>query len=83
MGQIEAEVLAQEGVESGNVWGNELSRVGGKGGLRALVTPVLSYKLTKIGDGAATSSFMLHRGCYATVVLREFIKPPNPLAAGF
>jgi len=83
MGQIEAEVLAQEGVESGNVWGNELSRVGGKGGLRALVTPVLSYKLTKIGDGAATSSFMLHRGCYATIVLREFIKPPNPLAAGF
>jgi tRNA pseudouridine13 synthase len=83
MGQIESKVLAQEGVESGNVWNNELTRVGGKGGLRALVTPVLNYKLTKIGDGATTSSFMLHRGCYATIVLREFIKPPNPLTAGF
>jgi len=83
MGQIEAKVLAQEGVESGNVWSNELSRVGGKGGLRAIVTPVLGYRLIKIGDGAATTSFMLHRGCYATVVLREIIKPPNLVAAGF
>jgi tRNA pseudouridine13 synthase len=83
MGQIEAKVLAQEGVESGNVWGNELSRVGGKGGLRALITPILDYKLIKTGDGTATSSFMLQRGCYATIVLREFIKPPNPVAAGF
>jgi tRNA pseudouridine13 synthase len=83
MGQIEAKVLAQEGVESDNVWSNDLSRVGGKGGLRAIVTPVLGYKLIKIGDGVATTSFMLHRGCYATVVLREFIKPPNLVAAGF
>ena len=83
MGQIEAKVLAQEGVESGNVWSNELSRVSGKGGLRAIVTPVLGFKLIRIGDGAATMSFMLHRGCYATVVLREFIKPPNLVAAGF
>ncbi len=30
----------QEGVEVGNFWVNELSRVGGKGGLRAIVTPV-------------------------------------------
>jgi tRNA pseudouridine13 synthase len=83
MGQVEKEVLTQEGVEVGNLWVNELSRVGGKGGLRALITPVLGFKLQKVGDEEAMLSFMLHRGCYATVLLREFIKPPNPVTAGF
>jgi tRNA(Glu) U13 pseudouridine synthase TruD len=83
MGQIEKEVLTQEGIENGNLWLNELSRVGGKGGLRSLVTPVLGFKIQKIRDQEATLSFMLQRGCYATIFLREIIKPPNPVAAGF
>jgi tRNA pseudouridine13 synthase len=83
MGEVEKEVLAQEGVELGNLWVNELSRIGGKGGLRSIVTPILGFELQKIGDETVTLSFMLHRGCYATVFLREVIKPSNPVAAGF
>ncbi|MGE5188373.1 MAG: tRNA pseudouridine(13) synthase TruD [Betaproteobacteria bacterium] len=83
MGQVEKEVLTREGVEIDNLWLNELSRVGGKGGLRTLVTPVLDFKLQKIGDEKVMLSFMLHRGCYATVFLREIMKPQNPVAAGF
>ena len=83
MGQVEKEVLMQERVEVDNLWANELSRFGGKGGLRALVTPVLDFKLQRIGDEKVMLSFMLHRGCYATVFLREIMKPQNPVAAGF
>jgi tRNA pseudouridine13 synthase len=83
MGEIEATVMSEEGVEVGRVWANELSRVGGKGGLRALLTPVKDFKLQNVSASSSTLSFMLHRGSYATVVLREFIKPKNPVAAGF
>ena len=27
--------------------------------------------------------FMLHKGSYATVVLREFMKPEDPASSGF
>ncbi|MCL5949432.1 MAG: tRNA pseudouridine(13) synthase TruD [Candidatus Bathyarchaeota archaeon] len=89
MGQLENEVLEQEGVEADNLRFNVLSRTGGKGGLRTAVTPIKDFKLQSVSanqDGSelqATVSFMLLRGSYATVVLREIIKPSDPIAAGF
>ena len=83
MGQLEIDVLKQEGVDVGNIWVNALSRVGGKGGLRAVTTPVKDFKLQNVSDGIVQLSFMLQRGCYATVVLREVMKPFDPLVAGF
>ena len=83
MGQIENEVLAQEGFEAADTWANELTRTSGKGGLRAATTPVKDFKLLDSSSESATLNFMLHRGCYATVVLREIIKPVDPVAAGF
>jgi tRNA pseudouridine13 synthase len=89
MGQIENEVLEQEGIEATNLPLNVLSRAGGKGGLRTVVTPIQDFKLHSIlenvtGDGVqATVSFMLLRGSYATVVLREIMKPFDLIAAGF
>jgi tRNA(Glu) U13 pseudouridine synthase TruD len=68
---------------------NVLSRSGGKGGLRTVVTPIRDFKLQSIsanpaGDGVqATASFMLLRGSYATVVLREIMKPSDLITAGF
>lgn len=68
---------------------NELSRVGGKGGLRATVTPVRDFKVQNIsgkieGVGCqAKVSFMLLRGSYATVALREIMKPSDLIASGF
>jgi tRNA pseudouridine13 synthase len=89
MGKIENEVLDQEGVDAENLRFNVLSRAGGKGGLRAAVTPVKDFKLESFsandnGSGCtAKLSFMLLRGSYATVVLREIMKPSDPIAAGF
>lgn len=83
MGQIEREVLAAEGIEDGPIRLNQLSRVGGKGGLRTVTTPVRNFKVLKSADDSVTFSFMLLRGCYATVLLREIIKPADPVSAGF
>jgi tRNA pseudouridine13 synthase len=89
MGQIECDVLEQEGVEVDNLHFNELSRAGGKGGLRTTVTPIKDFQLQSVSGNArgsgyqANVSFMLLRGSYATVVLREIMKPSDPIAAGF
>lgn len=89
MGQIENEVLEQEGVETEKLHFNELSRTGGKGGLRTAVTPVKDFRLQGVSERAdgkgyeAKVSFMLLRGSYATVVLREIMKPSDLITAGF
>ena len=89
MGQIEKEVLEEEEIKFEDPQINVLSRVVGKGGLRTAVTPIRDFKLQKVTadaggkDCQAELSFMLLRGSYATVVLREIMKPKNPITAGF
>ena len=78
----------QEGIKAEELQVNVLSRTGGRGGLRAVVTPVHDFKLQSVsankdGVSEAKVSFMLLRGSYATVVLREIIKPSDPISAGF
>jgi tRNA pseudouridine13 synthase len=89
MGEIERKVLEKEKIPLENLRFNELSRVGGKGGLRTAVTPVKDFKLQSVSANTYGSecqvavSFMLLRGSYATVVLREIMKPSNLITAGF
>jgi len=89
MGQIEREVLENEEANIGELQINPLSLVGGKGGLRTAAAPVGEFtcnvsKSEGRGMGCeAELRFLLQRGCYATVLLREMIKPLNPLTAGF
>ncbi len=89
IGQIEIEVLEQEGIKAENCHVNVLSRTGGRGGLRTAVTPVKDFKLQNVlanqeGSGyQAKVSFMLLRGSYATVVLREIMKPSDLISSGF
>jgi len=88
MGQIEREVLEKEAIKLEELRVNPLSRVGGTGGLRTAAAPIRDFKLgvsaNKDGKGCqAELGFMLFRGCYATVLLRELMKPRDPLAAGF
>ncbi len=89
MGQMEKEVLEQEGFSAENLRVNVLSRIGGKGGLRTVVTPVLDFRLQDVSADAsgescqAKLSFMLFRGSYATVLMREIMKPTDPIAAHF
>ena len=89
IGQIEKELLEQEGISMQNLHFNELSKVGGKGGLRTAITPVKDFKLENVSANTvgirsqAKVSFMLLRGSYATVVLREIMKPSDLITAGF
>ena len=89
MGEIENAVLEADDVKTENLRINAISTIGGKGGLRTIVTPIKDFKLLNIspsvsGKGCqANLSFMLLRGSYATVVLREIMKPSNPITAGF
>jgi tRNA pseudouridine13 synthase len=83
MGDIEREVLEAEGIGDGPIRLNELSRAGGKGGLRTVLTPAKDFKLLDASADSVRVSFMLLRGCYATVLLRELMKPSDPVKAGF
>ena len=83
MGELERKVLASENISDGPVLLNELSRVGGKGGLRTALTPVRAFRLLSASENMVQVNFMLLRGCYATILLREIMKPQNPESAGF
>lgn len=55
-----------------------MQEVSGEGGFR--------QSLIQCRDFSAASpfvSFTLSRGSYATMILREIIKPENPVTAGF
>jgi len=83
IGEIERKVLATEGIGDEPVWLNELSRIGGKGGLRTISAPVKDFKLLSATDNILQVNFMLLRGCYATIFLRELMKPKDPVSTGF
>ena len=89
MGEIEKEILDQEGINLESQEINECSRMGGRGGLRTAITPFRDFSVQNIlpmevGGGCQVRlSFMLLRGCYATVFLREIMKPVDLLTAGF
>ncbi len=87
IGDLEKEVLEKEKIESKNFKANASSRVGYKGGLRAVVTPIINFNFNfseeKGEKDYARLCFMLLRGSYATILLREIMKPQNPIAAGF
>jgi tRNA pseudouridine13 synthase len=89
MGEIEKQVLEEEEINLENSQINELSKAGGRGGLRTAITLIKEIKVKNVStnekDGScqAELSFMLLRGSYATVFLREIMKPSDPLEAGF
>jgi len=86
MGQIQQRILEEEGIRTQNFRANEISKVSGRGGLRAVLTPVQDFKLQGTSnhhESQADFSFMLLRGSYATVLLREIMKTEDPVKAGF
>ncbi len=87
MGELERGILEQECLTVDGLKPNELTKVGGKGSLRTVIAPIRDFKSQNVcaegEDYAAMLSFMLYRGSYATILLREIIKPPEPAAVGF
>ncbi|NLE05132.1 MAG: tRNA pseudouridine(13) synthase TruD [Crenarchaeota archaeon] len=88
IGEIQQSIIDSEDINIHNFRVNSMPEINSKGELRAIVTPINNFNL-KIGNEpehlsqTASLEFMLYRGSYATVFLREIIKPQNPIIAGF
>jgi len=90
MGQIEKQILEAENVKTENFRIDAIPEISGRGELRTVTVPIKNFKLGGILASAdnlkerqAELEFMLLRGSYATVLLREIMKPRNPISAGF
>jgi tRNA pseudouridine13 synthase len=90
MGQIEKQILEEEGIKPENFGNSAILKNVGRGGLRAVITPIKDFTLHGISastnnpkERQADLSFRLLRGSYATVLLREIMKPHDPISAGF
>jgi tRNA pseudouridine13 synthase len=90
MGQIEKQVLEAEGIKTEDFRIDAIPEISGRGELRTVMAPIENFKLRGVSATAdnmkkhqAELEFMLLRGSYATVLLREIMKPRNPISAGF
>ena len=89
-GEKQAEILESEGIKPENFRIAELPETSGSGQLRAALSPVRNFEAGAVSADAdepkkrqVRLDFMLLRGSYATVLLREVMKPRDPITAGF
>jgi len=89
-GEIEKQILQEEDVAMDNFKIEAVPEISLRGGLRAAIVPLHNFLTQEISEDHAIPSkhkakinFALHRGSYATIVLRELMKPRNPIKAGF
>jgi len=89
-GEIEKQILEQEDIRPEDFRIQAIPETSSKGELRTATTPIsgLTLETTSASqhdtsESKATLSFILQRGSYATVVLREIMKPSDPVIAGF
>jgi tRNA pseudouridine13 synthase len=89
-GEIEKHVLEEEEVSPSEFRISSMPEVNTKGRLRAAVIPINNFSTGDISSDANGTvgqeigvTFMLYRGSYATILLREIMKPRNPIKEGF
>jgi tRNA pseudouridine13 synthase len=89
-GEIESRILEEEGVSPNDFKVSTMHEMGSRGQLRAITAPLLDFMLNDVSDDAGDPQnrtlkvdFTLCRGSYATIVLREFMKPRDVIKAGF
>jgi tRNA pseudouridine13 synthase len=89
-GNIEKEILEKENLKPEHFRISAMPEISATGGLRTALMPIKDLSLTKLSKDSVNPSkrkvelgFILGKGSYATVVLREFMKSRNPVAAGF
>nr|AIF14331.1 tRNA pseudouridine synthase D (truD, PUS7) [uncultured marine thaumarchaeote KM3_67_A06] len=71
-------ILRNEGITHRDFFSKEMQEISSEGGFRNSSIKCDDYKAK---DNVV--SFSLSRGSFATIVLREIIKPENPLTSGF
>jgi len=89
-GEIEREILEAENLAPNDFKVSSMPETSAPGGLRTILTPIINVSIEKLSEDEMNMSkralklgFMLRRGSYATVVLREFMKPQDLIKAGF
>lgn len=89
-GEIERSVLEKEGILLKDFKIKHMPKLSLKGELRAALARLREFSMHEISrdetcshKNKAVIGFMLHRGSYATIVLREIMKPKNLVKAGF
>ncbi|MEW5748447.1 MAG: tRNA pseudouridine(13) synthase TruD [Candidatus Thermoplasmatota archaeon] len=73
MGEIERGVVAREGISKTDFQIVGLGEASSKGTRRELLAPYRDLEVD-FGEGHAVFRFSLNKGCYATCLLREFMK---------
>ncbi len=89
-GMIEAEILEDESVYPSDFRINSLPEASSRGEIRVAMASLNDFSIDEISrpDSDSTMqeaklSFMLQRGSYATVFLRELGKSPDPIQGGY
>jgi tRNA pseudouridine13 synthase len=88
MGEIEEEIMLSEELKTQDFAVDAMPEVRCAGGLRAVLSPILDLKQGRAEAETEKNlkidlEFTLMKGSYATVLLRELMKPKDPLVAGF
>jgi tRNA pseudouridine13 synthase len=73
MGEIERKVVEREGVRLNDFIVPQINECNSKGSRRELLAPFKDLRLDCAED-SVDIAFTLGKGCYATVMLREFMK---------
>jgi tRNA pseudouridine13 synthase len=89
-GEIEKQILEDESISQESFKISAMSEITMRGELRTVITPLNNFSLNEISEDSANPSkhkaevsFTLYRGSYATILLRELMKPRNPIKTGF
>ena len=89
-GEIEKQILEEEGISPESFKIRFMPEISSRGELRTALTQLVNFQVNEVSADSANPhknktklSFMLHRGSYATILLREIIKPRNPVKTGF
>lgn len=73
-----SKVLEKEQIHAKDFFSKEMQEVSDEGGFRQAAIKCDEFSITE-----PFVSFTLSRGSYATILLREIMKPTDPIAAGF
>ena len=79
--KITSNILEDEGINPKDFYIKEMQELSNQGGFRQ--GPLLCRDFTIRDVPPLTLSFKLPKGSYATTLLREIIKPPDPIRSGF
>jgi tRNA pseudouridine13 synthase len=87
-GEIEKRILEEEEITLGDFRIRAIPQISSRGELRTALACLKNFKIdevlpTDLSNCRVKVSFALHRGSYATIVLRELMKPRNPIASKF